>query len=903
MREYLNGIWKAEIEGKIYDMSLPGTLDESGIGNKDLGKNQWHPDAVEAKDKSAFDENAPIATRFTRKVTYEGAAKISKALKHPTPAGMRLFLHVERARALRLYVGGTEVNPVSKANISTPYEFEVTDLLEEETNVVFISDNSYPGWPHDSIVNSSAATDETQTNWNGLIGEIYLEERPSAYVSEMLVFTVAKDNVPERVKLVARINSDSEKSLLLCVRSEALAKQPELVVNLKKGVNNIEIGEIPLCRDVILWDEGQGSLYTLNVTLGNNEAKQFTFGIRSFGDNGKGRLALNGRTIFLRSEANCAEFPETGHAPMTVSEWTEILKLYRSYGVNCMRFHSHVPPKAAFIAADRLGMMMQPELSHWNPKNAFETDESYEYYKAELCEVIRDLNNHPSFVMLTFGNELHAGEAGHKHMDDLLELAHSLDGTRLYANGSNPHYGELGADKNSDFYTSQNSSNLMMRGTSAGMKGHINQNYPSAAVDYDPCMTDIRKTYDKPVFSFEVGQFEVLPDFDELAMFKGISLPVNYEIIKEKAEKAGFIKDWKKIVEATGELALIGYREEVEAAMRTEKLSGISLLSLQDFPGQGTALVGMLNSHLQPKPFSFANPERFERFFRDTALLCKLPRYTYEDGETLEADVVAANYGKTNLHGDMVYKLQETGGEKVYGEGRVSDVECPCGQHTYVGKIRIILDSDKAVRCDLIIRLGEAETTYPVWIYPKKVLCCHQNVIETKVLNEDILSKTEAGATVFFAPEATKEALPNSIKTQFTTDFWSVGTFPFQDGGMGQLIEENHRIFKDFPTEFHTNYQWWPMATARSVILPDFRCVHSIVTELDSYATMRPMSMLFECKVGKGRLLVSSMDLSGKTQYPEARALLAAIYDYLASEEFCPKEECTVETLKGIFAV
>ena len=68
------------------------------------------------------------------------------------------------------------------------------------------------------------------------------------------------------------------------------------------------------------------------------------------------------------------------------------------------------------------------------------------------------------------------------------------------------------------------------------IQGYINNRYPSAAVNYDESMKHLRETYAKPVFSFEVGQFEVLPDFDELEEFHGISDPANLRLIQEKAE-------------------------------------------------------------------------------------------------------------------------------------------------------------------------------------------------------------------------------------------------------------------------------------------------------------------------------------------------------------------------------
>ena len=198
---------------------------------------------------------------------------------------------------------------------------------------------------------------------------------------------------------------------------------------------------------------------------------------------------------------------------------------------------------------------------------------------------------------------------------------------------------------------------MVIRGTFSGMRGYLNENYPSADRTYDEAMTEIRKEYQKPVFSFEVGQFEVLPDFEELKSFHGISDPVNLKLIKKRVEERGLLPTWEKYVEATGELSRLAYREEIEAAMRTRELSGISLLGLQDFPGQGTALVGMMNSHMESKPYLFARPERFREFFRESRIFVKLPRYTYEEGEYLTAEVEVANFGKDSISGELVWTL------------------------------------------------------------------------------------------------------------------------------------------------------------------------------------------------------------------------------------------------------
>lgn len=886
----LAGIWAADIgSGEAYPMTLPGTLDENNIGGPDRGENQWNPDSPVGR----AGESGPILTRLTRKHTYEGPARLTRRVDFPLPEGKRLFLEAERARALGLLVDGREIPAVDGLSVTVPYVFELTGVWQGGHELTLISDNSYPGLPRDNIVYSSAATDETQTNWNGVLGFLRLRVEEPVFLDRLRVYPNG-----DRLDVRATVSADRAWNGRLLVRSHALKEPAEKHISVAPGSTEVALTGLEFREDALRWDEYEGNLYQLTAELtgGGLPAQQetVTFGVRDFGPDGNGRLALNGRTIFLRGEANCAEFPETGHCPMTVEEWTGILELYRSYGVNCVRFHSHCPPEAAFTAADRMGMLMQPELPHWNPKDAFESDESYAFYRRELQNTQRWLANHPSFVMLTFGNELWASPLGHRRMSELLALAREEDNTRLYANGSNVHYGLEGCDPDSDFYTSTQCGQLQLRGTSANMTGYINHSYPSARENYDISMAAIRETYQNPVFSFEVGQFEVLPDFKEIEDFRGVTDPANYRWIRQRVEQAGLLPVWEQYVEATGELSRIGYREEIEAAMRTEKLSGISLLSLQDFPGQGTALVGMLNSHLKPKPYGFAKPERFRAFFTDRLPLALLPKYTYENTETLEAAVRIANYGKQPVSGEVVCRLE---GTTAGWEDRLPHVTCPAGCLTDAGVLRFPLSAvAEPARLDLTVAIGDITNSYPIWVYPPVKPACPDNVYEAAAIDETVLNILEAGGSVYLTPPP--EALPHSIQAQFTTDFWSVGTFPQQEGGMGQLIQKEHPIFRGFPTESHTNWQWWPMASQRAAILP--RQMECIITEMDSYAFLRPMAQLLECRCGNGRLLFSTLGLQNLQQYPEARALLCSIYRYLASPEFAPTQEITQEELFGL---
>ena len=887
----LSGTWRCETGEGCAPVQLPGTLDTNGIGHADLTAAPWHPDE---NVNDALASQDVIATRLTRRHTYEGAAVFTRALSFVPPAGKRVFLFCERTRRLSLRVNGQEVPPFLPASLSTPVLFELTGLLTGRDELALTCDNRYPGWPHDDIVFSSAATDETQTNWNGVIGELSLRVEEPVFIHALRAYPRG-----DALDVWLEISADRAFQTDVTVISDALAAPVSITAQGGPGFSSVALRGLPLRADVRRWDEGEGNLYALSASLGG-VAKTVSFGVRTFCAQ-NGRFVLNGRPLFLRGETNCAVFPETGHPPTDVASWRHILAVYQSYGVNCVRFHSHCPPEAAFIAADETGMLMQPELSHWNPRNAFSSPESRAYYRAELEGVLCMLANHPSFVMLTLGNELHMNEDGQAFADSLLALARSIDPTRLYAAGSNNHYGAKGPNPADDFYAACCCRAHALRATSSPMTGWLNERCPDLRTDYAPAMRAIRAVSDQPVLSFEVGQYEVLPDFDELAAFRGVTRPDNLRLIRSRVEAASLLPRWRTYVEATGELALRCYRAEVEAALRTEGLSGLFLLGLQDFPGQGTALVGMMDSHLSPKPYAFAQPERFARFFTAVLPLVLLPRLTYTAGETLAADVRVANYGRQALGGVPVWTL-EGGGVSL--RGTLPYARAACGAATDLGSISVPLDGiKKAARLTLTVSLCGHENSYDLWVYPDEPAVCPERVYECRTLDARALQVLQRGGRVFLAPDSTQEALPHSIRGQFSTDFWSVGTFPAQAGGMGLLIDAAHPVFASFPTDAHTDFQWWPMASRRAVILPEaLRGLRPIVTLMDSYAYLRPMAQLLECRCGGGRLLFSSLGLHHLTQYPEARALLFSIYRYMGSEAFAPAQEAPVEEIRTILA-
>ena len=871
----LSGLWACEIPGKRGFVRLPGTLDEAGIGFPDAVKAPWHPDEQVNK---ALSGSGVIATRLTRKAAYEGPATLTRRVKTALPGGKRVFFVCGRARALKLLVNGVPAPEAVPPTLSTPRRFEVTGLLTGDDEFKLISDNAYPGWPRSAILASSAATDETQTNWNGVLGRVGLVFHDSAFLSSLRVYPLG-----DRLELRWTVDGETGEP----VRFTCDALETPATVDSAAGTCLL-----PLRRDVRLWDEGEGNLYTLTAALGA-ERTAVRFGVRSFTVR-DGMFALNGRKLFLRGEANCAVFPETGYEPTDTASWRRIIGTYRSYGVNHLRFHSHCPPEAAFEAADELGLLLQPELSHWDPRDAFGDGVSRAYYRTELCAILHAYANHPSFVMLSLGNELHAGKTGRAFMEELLALAHSLDGTRLYASGSNNDYGQRKPDVGSDYYTAGSYLGRPLRAVNAGMTGWLNGKEALDA-DYTQAVNALRADFSGPIVSFEAGQYESLPDFSELDAFRGVTDPANLRLVRERVEARGLLARWGDYVSASGELARLCYRAEAEAALATPGLGGISLLGLQDFPGQGTALVGMLNAHLEAKPYAFARPERFRAFFTGVLPLIRLKTRCFAVGEALAARCLMANYGKTALTGAPCWRLTGPDAEK---NGVLPPVTAAPGGLTELGTLTVPLAGLPApAKYTLTLALAGAQNTYDLWVYPPEPAVCPAGVTECRSLDGEALAVLRRGGAVLLAPDSDEEALPGSVKGQFSTDFWSVGTFPQQSGAMGFLIEKEHPVFKAFPTEAHSDFQWRGLSGARAVALPEG--AESLVTLMDSYAYLRSLSCLFTCRCGGGRLMVSTLGLH-HIPTPEANALRRALYAYLASPDFRPAGDVPPEAIRAL---
>jgi hypothetical protein len=836
-------------------------------------------------------------------------------------AGKPIRLYMERTRVTQVWIGEQWLG--SQNSVSAPHVYEFGVMKPGTYTLTVLVDNS--GLP---IKGGHMTSPDTQTNWNGLLGRLELQAMELIRLDNIQAFP---DVANKSVRLKFDVHNDTGFAADAHISMIALAdmigegascdtpKEKTTLLQAVPGKQTLEVS-YDLGEEIALWSEFTPVLYRMRIGLeaaasgsSYRDERFVTFGMRQFATEGT-QFTNNGSKVFLRGKHDALAFPLTGYAPMTVEEWVRVLSIAKSYGINHYRFHTCCPPEAGFMAADMLGVYFEPELPYWG---AFQEpgDKDYdearaEYLRSEGLRILDAYGNHPSFALFTLGNELHGSRPA---MSALLKEYREHDNRRLYAEGANNYFWAPSFSEESDFWvtmrTGVGGSIVRASFSHADLPlGHVQASYPSTVVDYRDNLPDAPI----PIVGHEIGQFQSFPNFGEIDKYTGVLEARNFEVFRERLQHAGMLSQADDFFKASGQLAVICYREEIEAALRTPGFGGFQLLDLQDFPGQGTALVGVLDAFMESK--GFIEPERWREFCSDIVLLARFPRYTYTVGEHFEAQLEMANYGGSALE-DVQLEWSLKQGERLIGNGMTAAKNVGQGALEPLGTIRIDLahaEIEAPGKLELELRWKGSVVTnhYPIWIYPADVDTNPADSVHIRrSLDEETAELLAGGGRVLLIPD--QEQLTSHIQGFFASDFWCYPMFRSicegnnaapAPGTLGLLCDEQHPAFKAFPTEFHSNWQWWPIVmNSRSLILDEWPdTFRPVVQVIDNFERNHKLGLIVEAKVGNGSLLVCASDLIGQQDKPEARQLLHSLLQYAASADFKPSEELSFEQLRAV---
>ncbi len=612
------------------------------------------------------------------------------------------------------------------------------------------------------------------------------------------------------------------------------------------------------------------------------DARTETVGFRDLESKG-GHLYLNGERLFLRGTLECSIFPLTGHPPVEPEGWEKVMLAAREYGLNHLRFHSWCPPEAAFEAADRLGFYLQVELPNWSLD--FGADKSLVgFMNGEADKIIAGYGNHPSFIMMSMGNEL---EGDYDLLTGMVTRLKNLDPRHLYTTTTYTFQKGHGLypETVDDFYITQNTEKGWIRG-----QGVFDQLPPDFKTDYSASIDHIGI----PVISHEIGQYSVYPDMNEIGKYTGVLFPSNFVAVQNDLKMKELLDRAEKYTAATGKFATLLYKEEIERAMKTEGLSGFQLLDLHDFPGQGTALVGVLNAFWESK--GFTDGEEWRMFCSEVIPLLWFGKAVYTTAETFTAEFGLANYCKDLSNTAIRWKITGTDGTIVLSDSLPVN-RIPKGSTSRLGSFSLPLAGLPAparYRIEVSVAGTPYKNQWNLWVYDQGLQMPASGVLVTSSFAEAAGALSE-GRSVLLNPDIRDI---EGITGKFVPVFWSPVHFPNQPGTMGLLVDPGHPAMKHFPTDFHSNWQWWDLCKNSKTIVLDSLQVDPIVTVIDNFFKNRRLANVFETKVGPGKLVFSSIDLHTNLDgRPVARQLRYSLLEYMGGGEFNPETSLDAEKL------
>ena len=883
-------------------IKLPGSMAENLKGDDITLKTKWTGSIYDSSFyfnprlvKYRQEGNIKIPFWLTPAKHYVGAAWYQKEVNIPKKwIGERIVLYLERAHTeTRVWIDGREAG--MRNSLVVAHEYDLTDLLTPGKHRITIRiDNRIK--EINVGPDSHSITDHTQGNWNGIIGKLSLNAGSPVYFADIQVYPDVKTKTAKVMMLIQNSSfTDAAGKISISAKSfnTATKHQTQIVstdYDVSKGEKVLIEMNLPFGDKMLTWDAFDPALYMLNAVIQPKSGQRFQkvvqFGMRDFSIK-EGKFLINGRPVFLRGTVNNCEFPLTGYPAMDVSSWERIFKVAKAHGLNHMRFHSWCPPEAAFIAADKIGFYLQPEGPSWpnhGPKIGLgQPIDKYIY--EETDRLTKNYGNYASFTMLSAGNEPAGNQV--QYLNAFVDYWKQKDRRRLYTGMSVG--GSWPIVPNAEFQVR------------AGVRGLNWNERPESLSDYS---AGIEK-FKVPFVAHEMGQWCAFPDFKEIKKYTGVYRAKNFELFREDLTDRGMADQAQNFLMASGKLQALCYKNEIEKALRTPGYDGFQLLGLQDFPGQGTALVGVLNAFWQEK--GYISARQFARFCNSTVPLTRLPKFVFSNNEILTADVELFHSGKSALQNAVISWTIKDAEGKMYSSGKFQPQTIAFGNGIPVGKIKVPLASVTEAR-KLNLEVAVENTSFvndwDIWVYPVKEEVVNPAIYYTNRLDEKAKDILDKGGKVFLNASG-KVVKGKEVAMHFLPVFWNTSWFKMRPPHVtGMLIQAKSPAFAKFPTDYHSDLQWWEIANRSQVmILEDFPAgFKPLVQPIDTWFLNRRLALVFEAKVGNGKLLVSSADLRPDLENkPAAKQLFSSLQTYMLSAKFNPQDQVSFEVVNDVF--
>lgn len=866
-------------------LMLPGTLCENGIGKALNPEQTLTPESVRSL-KARYD--------------YVGACWYQKMVTVPKGwNNQRVVFSIERVMmASKVWIDNQFVGTIK--SLIGAHEYDLTAFIKpgQTHRLTVMLDNRDPY--HLGLYGHSY-TNETQTLWNGMVGAIELKASQNLYMDQVMIFADAKK---QTVTVKGKINQKDTQvgmpsknhRLKYCITHD---DNENVVATLVKTVacgaeTTYFEHELVIEAPVEPWNEWNPKLYRLHIEL-EEERTSISFGFRKLQQQGRDML-LNGHKMCLRGNLECVVHPLTGYPPCDEAYWMHIMKVVKAYGMNHLRFHSNCPPEAAFVAADRCGIYLQVEGPIWLDEWFIGTGqypEHYTFIPLEGRRIIERYGNHPSFCIYCNGNEL---RGDHQLLHDAIRPLKALRPDILYtltANYDRP------LDPCDDIFISVEADTHGMRGNRfiQSMGETLMTTYKEAV--------DGRKI---PLISHEAGQFCVYPNIGEISQYTGNLYPQNLKVIENDLKQKGLDHKIEQFVQASGIFAARMYKEEIESFLRTEHFGGFQMLGIQDFPGQCSATVGVLDAFWNSK--GVISEEAFRGFCNDVVPLIKTEKRIIKSMDSFLADIYIRQSRFEAMEGmDIRWTLNAS--QHIYAQGTFENVTIEAGTLQWIGQTDNIdlsdIDSPKALTMTVEILGTNYSNSWNLWVYPEIEntdieLLAHQHDIHcVSAWNPKVKKMLEDGKNVLLMANKDSFIDKKVYDDRFNPVFWSPVFFN-SEGSYGFYFEQPEQL-RYFPSDHYTDYQWYhlledsfnfsvdhlpPEITPMIEVTPNFYYNHRLTN-------------LIAAQVGRGRLMITSLPVERQSEHVEVKWFKKSLIDYIGTVKSETLAQLTFDEVDKIF--
>lgn len=849
MKIDLSGRWQVKLDAEKQEtmpqaypetMMLPGTTSAAGLGMPNP-----------AKETGCLTD----AYRF------EGAVWFMRTFTAGDWTGEQTMLTLERTRKTTVYLDGRPIG--HQESLCTPHRYFLPPVhAGEHTLVIRVDNTDYP------TRGGHLTSPDTQSNWNGITGEISLTVAHTLLTD----LTVRPDLRRGCLRVHGHIIGAPDG-----VAGIVLPGQMEHLLPYRRGVLD---GECPLKGNEAFWDEAHPEIHTISIDL-DGDVYETTFGLRDVRTLGR-RLLINGRETFLRGKVDNLLYPKTGYTPTDVASWMTILGIAKEYGINHYRYHTACPPDAAFTAADLLGVYMAPELPFWGTVAEEGYDErERDFLFQEGFRILREYGHHPSFLWLSLGNELWGSK---DVLNRMMRAYREADDTKLYSSGANNYqFVPDVLDEENVFVGVRLGRERLIRGSYAmcdAPQGIVQTTAPESVSNYDASIvpetlgqsgeagkvqiqygTGVKEVDaqsadalipDVPVISHEVGQYVFYPDFSEIPHYAGPLKPRNIEAMRENLERAGLYGEHEAFFRQTGHLAVECYKREIETLLRSREVSGFQLLDLQDYTGQGTALVGVLNAMMENK--GLISAEEWREFCAGTVVLGEFASFTGMMGEDIRFDVQISECDPEKQHTCIRCTLMD-GERELYAcdvtpgarHGRLTDAVSV----TFPAECYRDAMQERIMRLTVALTLADGTRNhYPIWLIPPiDIRITREGIEKDGRMVAFVSAEEKADGAAIVVPSA-----EGQLPAEYCTDFWCYPMFrsisesmgkPVPVGTMGLSIDTASPLLKRFAQEDYTTPAWYAiLQTAHVQRLP--ADIHPAVQMIDNTERCARLGILYQ---------------------------------------------------------